>query len=208
MEVWKSIPGYEGAYEASTQGRIRNLKRPVKSAIRHNTQVIRQERILKPKLTRHGYLEVTLSLNNRKESLKVHRLIALAFLRLDPLRPVVNHKNGVKTDNRVENLEWATLSENSKHRFKVLGHVAPLAKRIVCVETGEVFGSSYKAAEWLNATKFSFSRDVGGMGRKVRAAATGKQRIAYGFHWKDCKEPSTTIPKGSTPKWVEMGDSA
>lgn len=187
MEIWKPVLGYEQEYEVSSYGRVRSLNKPVKSAIRHNTQVIRKGRTLKANTKRSGYVTVDLSSKNRKTTTPIHRLVAKAFLKPVEGKIYVNHKNGIKTDNRVKNLEWCTASENSKHRFEVLGHKPPLAKQIICVETQRVFDSSTKAAEWLNQVHFKHSKQVLVMGRRIRAAATGSTKTAYGYHWKDKK---------------------
>lgn len=78
------------------------------------------KKILAPNPKKSGYLDICLSSRNSKKSLRIHRLVAIAFLP-NPLRlPYVNHRNGVKTDNRLENLEWCTVSENTRHGYRVL----------------------------------------------------------------------------------------
>lgn len=102
-EVWKDIPEYEGLYQVSNLGRVKSLKRKI---------------FLKPRLTQRGYVTVVLYRNSVPNSFQIHRLIAFVFIPNPDNKPQVNHKNGVKTDNRVENLEWVTNYENCIHAHK------------------------------------------------------------------------------------------
>lgn len=107
-EKWESITGFEGRYMVSTFGRIKSKKR-------RGTP----DRIIKPQAHRLGYLKVWLWDGGEKRGLYIHRLVADAFLRRpSPKKLTVNHKNGIKTDNSIENLEYCTLSENILHAFK------------------------------------------------------------------------------------------
>src|SRR5690606_12581678 len=105
-EIWKDIPGWEGCYQASSWGRIKNLQR-----------FKAPERILTPRLNQSGYQTVQLCKNSRPVECRVHRLIALTFIPNPHNKPQVNHKNKNRADNRVENLEWVTNRENGTHRY-------------------------------------------------------------------------------------------
>lgn len=209
MENWKPIPGYEGYYEVSDNGRVRSVTRVVNSSSRNGGMRLRHSKILRMKRKRNGYLSVQLSKEGCARDNMVHRLVAMTFLGDKTGSDlVVNHLNLDKTDNRVCNLEWCTDKENAQHaRANKEFRPSPLRKKIRCVEKNRVFDSSYQAAMWVNETDKQFSGNVPSMARRIRGCATGTSKTAYGYRWRDVvDEPSTTIPKGSTPKRVEMGD--
>ncbi len=104
-EVWKDIPGYEGYYQVSNLGRVKSLSRKFSP----------KEIILKSVINRCGYEMVALQREHKSKSCTVHRLVAIAFLGQSHLE--VDHVNGIKTDNRLVNLEFVTPSENSKRTF-------------------------------------------------------------------------------------------
>lgn len=100
--MWKKISKYGGLYEVSDRGEVRRaLKRKL---------VLREGG--------NGYYIVALYENNKRTEEIVHRLVAKAFIPNPEKKRTINHKNGIKTDNRVENLEWATYGENMRHAFE------------------------------------------------------------------------------------------
>lgn len=116
MEVWENVVGYEGLYQVSNLGRIKSLERKITRE--KNGFWIQPERILKNTVEVNGYEAVSLYKNGKVKRLKVHRIVSQSFLENFNNKPCVNHKNGIKTDNRVQNLEWVTSSENTIHAFK------------------------------------------------------------------------------------------
>jgi len=101
-EIWKDIPNYEGMYQVSNLGRVKSLK-------------FGKERTLKPGLDGSGYCHIVLCKGGVQKDKYIHRLVLLTFVGESELQ--VNHKNGVKTDNRLENLEYCTQSENNQHAY-------------------------------------------------------------------------------------------
>jgi hypothetical protein len=115
-EIWKDIKGFEAIYQISNLGRVKSLKRSITHS--YWGKVNLSERIKKAFIDRCGYYSVMLHKESVKKSFSVHRLVALAFIPNENKKLDVNHKNGIKTDNRLENLEWMTRSENVIHSLK------------------------------------------------------------------------------------------
>ena len=121
-EIWKDIKGYEGKYQVSNKGNIKSLKQFNKRGV---------DLIIKLGKNNTGYTIVRLTKNNKLKTPLVHRLVAQAFIPNPDNKPQVNHKNGNKADNTVENLEWVTRSENQKHAYetglqqKMIGNLNP-----------------------------------------------------------------------------------
>lgn len=111
-ETWRPIPGWP-EYLVSDHGRV---KRAVTDSKNHYVA----GRLVRPRLSSDGYPRVTLSRDGKMRGISAHVLVALAFISPQPVGHQVNHKNGIKTDNRPENLEWVTAQENVRHRFRVL----------------------------------------------------------------------------------------
>lgn len=107
--MWKDIKGYEGFYQVSNKGQIKSLKR----------WMVASERILTGSLPISGYPTVSLIKNRVDKKVKIHRLVALHFVDNPKMKPQINHKNGIKTDNHFLNLEWCTASENTRHAFDI-----------------------------------------------------------------------------------------
>jgi hypothetical protein len=107
MEIWKDITGYENLYQISNEGRVKSLARKY---------IGKYDKIMKPAL-RNNYPMVELFKNKIGICYSVHRLVALEFINKPDNKNIVNHINKNTCDNRVENLEWVTQSENDCHKF-------------------------------------------------------------------------------------------
>lgn len=107
-EIWKDIVGYEDRYMISNIGRL--------------MCVINGRNNIRKTILTNGYPRITLYIGKTAKSIYIHQLVARAFILNTENKPQVNHINGIKTDNRVENLEWCTAKENAIHKFEVLGY--------------------------------------------------------------------------------------
>ena len=209
-EIWKPIViekkgklfDFTNKYEISNLGRVRNCKRG---------------NILTPNKSR-GYLEIRLCKDGKMEAFYVHRLVATAFIDNPNNLPEVNHKDFDKTNNTIENLEWISREDNVKHacndeykmkerkqklseankgknkgkkyteehKHKISeakrGSKNPNATKVLCVETGMVFDCIKDASIWLGI-KYTKNGAT-----NIGQCCRGKQKTAYGYHWKYVKE--------------------
>ena len=183
QEVWKSIEGYEGKYEISSLGRVKSLT---------DKNGKNRELILKPRVSKNGYLYLNLWESSKGRAKKIHRMVAEAFLPNPENLPVVNHLNCVKTDNRVENLEWTTHSGNALHAsqngrlrnqwgennamYGKHGKDNPCSKTLVQKTLDgavvAIWENSVIAAEKLGVCRHSLTR-----------CARGERKSAYGYIW-------------------------
>jgi hypothetical protein len=116
--IWKDIPNYEGIYEASTSGRIRSKEGKTTYTEHHGIRKWKS-RILKGRgNNKVTGSRVSLFMNGKPQDWLVARLVAMTFLGIPKTKLTVNHKNGNRLDNRIENLEWLTLGDNIRHGFE------------------------------------------------------------------------------------------
>lgn len=166
-EEWRPVTGYEGLYSVSNFGRVKSESIVVTDRLGRSHRIIGQIKI--PAENEWGYLWVTLTKDGMRKHHKVHRLVAQAFLQKDDGKEFVNHKDGNKTNNNVENLEWVTSKENQQHAFRTGLNSQKYKKR--CIRSdGVVFDSLSKAA---NATGVSLSN--------VSRCCSGKRKTVNGY---------------------------
>lgn len=187
-EIWKDIKGYEGLYKISNNGRIR----------RYNNSSKKYKRIppfhyIKNHIDKNGYYRVILSKNNEVKNYLLHRLIAETFISNPKNLPEVNHKDEIKTNNNIDNLEWCTKSYNCSYgtRTKRIAEKMKIinkgkhysiktefkkgqnAKKIINITTNKVYNSMQEA---MNDTKIPISN--------LCNCCKGKLKTAGGFIWR------------------------
>lgn len=173
MEIWKDIPGYEGKYQASSMGGIKSLKGNPKQLLQSQTK--------------NGYLCVSLRKDKRSKNWLSHRLIGIAFLGDNPTLDI-NHKNGIKTDNRIENLEWCTRAENIQHSWRLglskpnyamVGKIGPLHGKSIRVIQKDKAGNILNRFSCLKEAAFTTGIWISG----ISAALNGIQKTAGKCLW-------------------------
>ena len=174
-EIWKPISGYEGCYEASNKGHIRSVDRLVKckNGMRTSPTIV-----LKPSLGQWGYEQVTLRKEGKKKTVRINRIIAQTFIPNPDNLPQVNHIDGNKLNNCVENLEWCTPSQNMKHCFN--NKMSDWNTKIRIVETGEIYNS---IAECV--------RSIGGHRQLIDKCLKGERKTHKGYHFEIIGERAT-----------------
>ena len=118
-EAWRDIRGFEGIYQISNLGRVKRVAKKIfnNGLLGEKEYFNSKERILKPSIISKGYIGITLTKGKKRYPKKVHRLVAQAFIPNPNNKPQINHIDCDKSNNRVDNLEWCTNSENQKHAF-------------------------------------------------------------------------------------------
>lgn len=165
QEIFKDIEGYEGLYQISNFGNVKSLR-------------FGKEKILKER-TINGYLAVNLHKDGKKKSYLVHRLVASAFLPNPNNLLQVNHIDEVKTNNRVDNLEWCSAKYNVNYGLRMQRFIESntnnpkISKKVICIETGKIYPSTCEV-----------ERELGFYQTHISAACRGKYKTAYGFHWR------------------------
>lgn len=148
MEIWKDIPGYEGYYQASNKGRIKSL------LFQNNVcnKKYPREKILKEKKSKDNCLRVDLWKNGQHKTWLTYRLVAMAFLGIPKdKKTTVNHKDGNRLNNNIDNLEWLSLADNIRHGFENNLYSHQTKTKVINKHTKEeyIFASMSKASKYI-----------------------------------------------------------
>lgn len=177
-EIWKNIDGYEGLYQVSNLGRIKSIPHVISS----RGSFVSKEKICSLSKDRYGYVMKYLSKNGKKKYHSVHRLVAMAFLPNPGKLPFINHKNEVKSDNRVENLEWC----NAKYNVNYGTCIKRRAKKQMNNHGAKpIVQMDLDLNEIRKFPSISEVRRVLGLNiRNVCNCCKGRQNTAYGYKWR------------------------
>lgn len=185
-EKWADIKGYEGIYQVSTSGRVKSLPRVIKQRNAY-TEIEKYHpgQTLRQSTEKDGYKVVSLCNHGKRKTGKVHRLVAEAFIQNSDNLPEVNHKDGNKANNSVNNLEWCTSSQNRMHAYRTglqkppVGEKMPNCKPVEMLENGKVvarFGSVSAACLYLGLKKTAKS--------DISRCCKGKTSKSHGYGWR------------------------
>ena len=174
-EEWRPVVGYEGLYEVSNTGNVKSLERTVWDSVRGYYRTI-PERILKVGKTTNGYLHVQLYKDGKGKWYLVHRLVAVAFIGNPNNLLVINHKNEIKSDNRVSNLEWCSHSYNNSYNDK--------GKKIGEKNSKPVIGINKVSNLILEfSSAHEAERKLGINNSSIIKCCKGKAKSAGNFYW-------------------------
>ena len=163
------IKGYEGYYKINKKGEVFSLDRKVKFRDFEITVNYKKKKSTKLKT---GYYAVGLWKDNKQYLATIHSLLAETFIPNPNKYRCINHIDGNKENNSLENLEWCSNSHNVQHAYDT--GLAKTNKKVICVETGIVYASIAEASRMIGKPK---SRYIG-------VVARGLRKTAYGYHWK------------------------
>ena len=187
-EIWRDIKGYEGLYQISNLGRVKSLGR------KSYSNVCLKDKILNPALEcKNGYKRVCLCKDGKEKRIKVHRLVAQAFIPNPDNKPIINHKDGNKINNSVENLEWCTYKENAQHAIKTglidtekrISNMKKIGKRSYknnCRKIKQYDLNGIFIKEWSSLKEASLEMKI--INTSISNCIKGRSKSAGGYIWK------------------------
>ena len=176
MEIWKDIPGYEGLYQVSNLGNIKNINRCFND--KKGRKYIVKEIICKPSIDTSGYRQIVLTKNKNRKSHKVHRLVAMAFIPNPNSLPQINHKDENKQNNNVDNLEWCTQEYNCQYGTRPYRCAVHFNHKVKQYFNGKEINEYSSLKEASKKTNIKY--------QGISKCCRNKQKTAGGYEWKYC----------------------
>lgn len=177
QEIWKDILGYEGKYQVSNLGNIKNLK-----YLNSN-----KTKLMCLKKHNKGYKQVELSKNHKTKTYLVHRLVAQAFIPNPNNYPLINHKDFNKQNNNVENLEWCNQSQNMKHSCSKIRETC-FTRKVTSHTPKKLFSKIFQydkdnnlIKDWENICEIKNTLNY--HPTSIKECCEGKRKQAYGYKW-------------------------
>lgn len=187
QEIWKDIEGYEGLYQVSNLGRVKSLKRYRSN---HTKLQAVPEKIKSTRLDNQGYKLIDLYKDSKGKTIRIHRIVAEMFIDNPNSKETVNHIDGNKQNNIVDNLEWASFKEQNKHFYKynlksngnIIKAVKAMnkaqAKKVKCLNNGTVYESASEAGRQVGISGSLIMRCCRG-----ERKSAGKDNNMNPLHW-------------------------
>lgn len=173
QEIWKDIEGYEGLYQVSNLGRTKSLKR----------KFVKEEKILTYTKNKKGYLQVSLTKNGKTKTERVNRLVAKTFIPNPKNLPQVNHIDGNKLDNSIENLEWCDCKYNINEAWKIGLNKKRFGRennRSRKVEQYDLNGNFIRTWDTIKQAADKLKINTA----NIIACCQGKYKKSHGFIWR------------------------
>lgn len=186
-EKWQAVPGYEGLYEVSDQGRVRSLDRHVPNNFRLSGFMFVRGKMMVPVDDGKGYLRAGLTRRNRKAHHRIHQIVLMAFVGPCPDGLEVRHLNGIKTDNRLENLQYGTKWENVQDILKHGNH--GMKNRVNCKNGHPLVWSDGRNQRYCPICTREKDRQY-----QFEACARSRQELAQGIEIDTANERWVPIP--------------
>lgn len=207
-EVWKDVVGYEGLYQVSNLGRVKSLERLIEDKKgRLKRKRVYKEKLLHLNLCKNGYCIVCLFRNQKKKFSYVHRLVADAFIPNPERKPEIDHINGIRNDNRIDNLRWVSHKENmnnpifkirQKELPKLCGESSPnwgrkaSKEKLKRMSVGMALAHGYSVLQFSKDGKFIkkwlcgaiAARELGLNINHIYDCCKGRLKTSGGFVWK------------------------
>lgn len=170
IEVWKDIPNYEGLYQVSNLGRIRNC--PNKPGAWNKEAII-----IKTMLNTYGYPMFSLCKNGKRKTGLVHRCVAEAFIPNPQNLPQINHKDEDKTNNRVDNLEWCDCQYNNTYGTRIDRAIKKTNKAVCQYDLDGNFIKKWDSLSQIN-------KELGFLQGNISSCCHGRYKTMYNYIWK------------------------